>query len=77
MYIGIDLGGTNIAVGIVDNKGNILAHASTPTLRERHWTEIVEDMAVLTNKVTCRYKSRWHRHPRQYQQRKRSCSIYK
>ncbi|MBQ7875857.1 MAG: ROK family protein [Clostridia bacterium] len=52
MYIGIDLGGTNIAVGIVDNKGNILAHASTPTLRERHWTEIVKDMAVLTNKVT-------------------------
>ncbi len=52
MYIGIDLGGTNIAVGIVDSKGNILAHASTPTLRERHWTEIVKDMAVLTNKVT-------------------------
>ncbi|MGK0469175.1 MAG: putative NBD/HSP70 family sugar kinase [Clostridium sp.] len=23
MYIGIDLGGTNIAVGIVDDKGNI------------------------------------------------------
>lgn len=52
MYIGIDLGGTNIAVGIVDNKGNILAHASTPTLPDRHWTEIVKDMAILTNKVT-------------------------
>ncbi|MBQ6795731.1 MAG: ROK family protein [Clostridia bacterium] len=52
MYIGIDLGGTNIAVGLVDNKGNIVAHASTPTLRERSWTEIVKDMAVLTNKVT-------------------------
>ncbi len=52
MYIGIDLGGTNIAVGIVDSKGNILAHASTPTLRDRHWTEIVKDMAVLTNRVT-------------------------
>ncbi len=52
MYIGIDLGGTNIAVGLVDKNGNIVAHASTPTLRERHWTEIVKDMAILTNKVT-------------------------
>lgn len=52
MYIGIDLGGTNIAVGLVDKKGNILSHASTPTLKERHWKEIVKDMAILTNKVT-------------------------
>lgn len=52
MYIGIDLGGTNIAVGLVDKKGNIITQASMPTLRERHWTEIVKDMAVLTQKVT-------------------------
>ncbi len=52
MYIGIDLGGTNIAVGLVDNKGKIISHASTPTLRERHWTEIVKDMVTLTHKVT-------------------------
>lgn len=52
MYIGIDLGGTNIAVGLVDKKGNIVSQASTPTLRERHWTEIVKDMASLTHKVT-------------------------
>lgn len=52
MYIGIDLGGTNIAVGLVDKKGKILSHSSLPTLRERHWKEIVKDMALLTEKVT-------------------------
>ena len=45
VYIGIDLGGTNIAVGIVDEKGNILAQTSTPTLAERPYTDLVKDMA--------------------------------
>lgn len=44
-YIGVDLGGTNIAVGIVDIQGNILAKKSIPTLSERPFTEIVADMA--------------------------------
>ena len=44
-YIGIDLGGTNIAVGVVDEKGNILSQTSTPTLPERPFTELVKDMA--------------------------------
>ena len=36
MYnIGIDLGGTNIAAGIVDFDGNILVKDSIPTQRER------------------------------------------
>lgn len=52
MYIGIDLGGTNIAVGLVDKDGNIINKASTPTLSERPWQEIVADMAFLTQKVT-------------------------
>lgn len=52
MYIGIDLGGTNIAVGLVDKKGKIIQKASTPTLRERHWSEIIKDMVILTHKVT-------------------------
>ena len=30
-YIGIDLGGTNIAVGIVNENGEIVAKKSTPT----------------------------------------------
>ena len=44
-YIGIDLGGTNIAVGVVDEKGAILTQTSTPTLPERPFTELVKDMA--------------------------------
>ena len=52
MYIGIDLGGTNIAVGLVSEEGKIIAKDSTPTLSERDYTEIVKDMALLCEKVT-------------------------
>ena len=47
MYIGIDLGGTNIAVGLVNNSGEIIAQGSVPTKREREYTAIVADMATL------------------------------
>ena len=50
-YIGIDLGGTNIAVGLVDENANILHSDSTPTIKERHWSEIIRDMAALSEKV--------------------------
>ena len=45
VYIGIDLGGTNIAVGVVSEAGSILAEASTKTLYQRPYQEIVKDMA--------------------------------
>ena len=51
MYIGIDLGGTNIAVGIVDDDGKIIAKDSTPTLSERGYKEIIKDMASLSKKL--------------------------
>lgn len=51
MYIGIDLGGTNIAVGVVDENGKIIAKDSCPTLSEREYTEIVKDMVMLSEKV--------------------------
>ena len=48
MYkIGIDLGGTNIAVGIVDKENNIVIKDSVPTHAERNPDEIVKDMALL------------------------------
>ena len=50
-YIGIDLGGTNIAVGLVNEKGEILHSDSLPTQKERHWSEIVKDMAYLAQQV--------------------------
>ena len=43
--IGIDLGGTNIKAGIVDDENYLLATASRPTKSERPWQEIVADMA--------------------------------
>jgi len=49
--IGIDLGGTNIAVGIVDNDNKIVIKGSVPTRAERHPDEIIKDMAALCEKL--------------------------
>lgn len=51
MYIGIDLGGTNIAVGVVSENGEILIQDSVPTNSERPTTEIVKDMAELSKSL--------------------------
>ena len=46
MYrIGIDLGGTNIAVGIVNESYEIVAQHSVPTGAERPASEVIADMA--------------------------------
>lgn len=48
MYrIGIDLGGTNIKAGVVDEDGNILLKSSIPTGAQRHYSEIIRDMAEM------------------------------
>lgn len=47
MYIGIDLGGTNIAAGVVSKDGKIIKTDSRPTLSERPYQEIIKDMAGL------------------------------
>ncbi len=44
-YVGIDLGGTNIAAGIVDEGGKIICKQSAPTMAERPTDEITADMA--------------------------------
>ncbi len=51
MYIGIDLGGTNIAAGVVDKNGKILKTDSRPTLSERPYSEVIKDMAELCLKL--------------------------
>lgn len=52
MYsIGIDLGGTNIAVGLCDDALKIIDKDSVPTLADRPGEEIVADMASLTKKI--------------------------
>jgi len=46
MYIGVDLGGTNIAIGLVDVDGKILHKSSVPTKAERDPDEIMDDIAA-------------------------------
>lgn len=51
MYIGIDLGGTNIGVGLVDDSYNLISQKSSPTLAERKIGDIIKDMVDLTLSV--------------------------
>jgi glucokinase len=46
-YIGIDLGGTNIAAGVVDSSYKIVKKGSTPTLPNRDPKDIIRDMGKL------------------------------
>ena len=51
-YIGVDLGGTNIAAGIVDSDYKIVAKGSVPTHVEgRTAEEIIKDMGALCAKL--------------------------
>ncbi len=49
--IGVDLGGTNIAAGVVNEKFEIVAQGSVPTLAGRPGEEIVKDIAFVCKKV--------------------------
>ena len=51
MYIGVDLGGTGIKAGVVNDKGEILSKGSTPTKKERPYAQIIEDIAELCKRV--------------------------
>ncbi len=50
-YIGIDLGGTNIVAGVVDENYNIISKASTKTNCPRPAQEIADDMAAMAIKA--------------------------
>jgi glucokinase len=47
-YVGIDLGGTNIVAGVVDDKFNIIAKADAKTAVPRPESEICDSMASVT-----------------------------
>ncbi|HBL63624.1 MAG TPA: glucokinase, partial [Oscillibacter sp.] len=52
MYrIGIDLGGTNIAVGVVDDGHAIVSRVSVPTMASRPAAEVVRDMGGAVEQV--------------------------
>ena len=46
-YLGIDLGGTNIVAGVVDEDGNIVVKASCKTSTPRTMEAICDDMAAV------------------------------
>ena len=48
VYIGIDVGGTGVQVGVVNAQGNILAKDSIPTGVGRPYQEMIRDMADCT-----------------------------
>lgn len=50
-YVGIDLGGTNIAAGLVNEEGKLVYTESTPTLSQRPADEIIGDMAKLVESL--------------------------
>ncbi len=49
-YFGIDLGGTNVAMGILDESYQMIAKTSVPTKATRSFSEIVADIAVTAQK---------------------------
>ncbi len=51
LYIGVDLGGTNIGAGIVDEEGSILVKDEVPTGSSRPYDEIIKDMADLIGEI--------------------------
>ena len=48
LYIGVDLGGTGIKAGVVNERGEILSKGSTPTMKERPYQAIIRDIAAVS-----------------------------
>jgi glucokinase len=55
-YLGIDLGGTHIAAGIVDENMNIIIKASIPTNLPRPLIELMQDIADLSKRIIAEVK---------------------
>lgn len=51
MYIGVDLGGTAIKIGLVDDNGTIIHKDSVPTRAKEGYEAIISDIANLIKKI--------------------------
>ncbi len=51
MYIGVDIGGTNVTAGLVSIDGNILFQKTCPTLPSRGWETVIQDIISLIRDV--------------------------
>jgi glucokinase len=49
--IGIDIGGTNTAIGVVDQKGNVMVNNTIPTPKHGDIDKYVNDLAVAINEI--------------------------
>jgi glucokinase len=55
MRIGVDIGGTNLVAGLVDEKFNLIDKVNTPTLGKRAAEEIVADILMLCETLMQKY----------------------
>ncbi len=53
--VGVDLGGTKINAGVVDEKGNILKKASAPTSKTGNRLEILDKIETLIKELNTEY----------------------
>ena len=54
LYIGVDLGGTGIKAGVVNESGEILLREAMPTNHERPFEAVVADIASLCKRLIAR-----------------------
>ena len=57
--IGIDLGGTDIKAGVVDDTGKILAKVKIPTTAEKGRSAIIRNIAAAADAARCRAGLTW------------------
>ena len=55
-YIGVDLGGTNIVVGLIKEDGTIIKTLNKPTLKEREGELIFDDIIGMCKLLILEYK---------------------
>ncbi|MCS7299126.1 MAG: ROK family protein [Spirochaetia bacterium] len=58
MYVGIDLGGTNIKAGMIDDEGMIVSSLSIPTEANQGWDKVISNIKkILKDLVSDRVKA--------------------
>ena len=61
LFVGIDLGGTNIKGGVVDRSGRALCRVSTPTVADEGPEAVVERMCEVAGRAVDRSGASWRR----------------
>lgn len=51
MRVGVDLGGTKIALGLVDDRGTVIGRRRSPTLRDRGYKDIKDALVLLIREL--------------------------